>query len=472
MAYNRKKTAYRHWVSTKPTNQRFPFAYDLFKIDEVLNNEDYIVVDYYNGDNLKNKMRLELIKQFPYFDYLDEDNYNKIKLKNYKKIFRVNVKQGNKNEKGKIIYVTSESQYVEAKNFSSDYRYTLIKSLEHLKTILVGAKVLGFDTETTGLNPDKVDKIVGVSFAKEPFKSYYIPIAHSVIFDEMNLGMEAVKIFYEAMVKAERVFMFNSRFDMRMMEYSECLFDMSKVKFMDTQINCYFADPGYPNHSLKHLESLFLGYYRPDLGDLLKHNNIDGFSVELLNPKNILFYAGQDAMSTLEMGYDTLKYYEEFGISGQIDQMILYKLMKMENVFLDIDIPYLEGELAVIMPRLKELDDKIRAEIGDVNLNSPKQKVKLFKSFGLDTHRKTKTGNMATGKEHIVALIERLEKAGKKYPKWLGLLNERAKLDKLQSSFFNSLLEQAKMYDGKVRINYRHGNTSTGRFSSGEEKDE
>lgn len=449
---------YRHWAQVKPKSKDFPFSYEL----ESIKNEDVpyqSTITYNSGDNLKEKIYDLLIKVFPYFSLLDEDNYDEKNLFSYRYAIKIVSPE----------FPDNTSYMVVAKNFKSDYRFTLIKSIEHLEAVLADFKILSFDTETTGLNPEE-DKIVGISFAKEKKRGYYIPINHDKSFSEFNLGESAVKLFYEKMVKAEVVYMFNSRFDMRMIEFNYDL-DMSKVKAMDAQINAYFADPGYPDHSLKHLEKIFLGYYRPDLSDTLKTSGISTYNTSLIHPYNILFYAAQDSISTLELGLETDKYYREFGISGQVDQMIIYRLMDMENTKLRIDMDYLERELSEIMPRLKELDDKIKAEIGDVNLNSPSQKIKLFESFGIDTGKKTKTGNMATGKEHVEVLIKKFEEQGKKYPTWLGLLNERAKLEKLQSAFFNSLLIQAKMNDGRIRINYRHGNTSTGRFSSGEERE-
>lgn len=461
----------RHWVPAKQRNESFPFSYDI-SVVELGNFELTDSIDFFNGDNLKEIIRDKSLKYFNFYEYLDEYNYDENKLSELKMYFSVDFFYIDEAKKGKdrIIKSGTDTQYIMLSNFKSEYRFTLIDSLEKLKDKLSDIKVMAFDTETTGLDPSS-DDIVGISFSKESRKGYYVPIKHSDIYNEFNLGNEAISLVYNAMVNANLVFMFNSRFDMRMVEFSENDYDMSKVNMMDVQINAYFADPGYPDHSLKHLEKHFLGYYRPDLQDTLKGSGVDSFNTALINPKNILFYAAQDSISTLEMGYETYQYYEEFGVSGQIDQMILYPLMKMENTEIRIDIDYLESELTDITKRLDELNKEITADIGDVNLNSSKQKIELFKSFGLDTGKTTPTGNMATGKDEIEELIKKLESQGKKYPKWLGLLNERARLEKLQSAFFTSLLEQAKLHDGKIRINYRHGNTSTGRFSSGEEKE-
>ena len=74
---------------------------------------------------------------------------------------------------------------------------------------------------------------------------------------------------------------------------------------------------------------------------------------------------------------------------------------------------------------------------------------------------------MATGRKEVDAMIERMEEQGKTIPVWLTYLGERSKLEKLQSTFFGSLLEQALMNNGRVRINYRNTQAATGRLSSG-----
>ena len=473
---------YSHWVPGVRLKQDHPFSYKL-KIVEVENNNFTIPIEITQGEDLKQLIREALFRTFPFHIYLDETTYDKEKLSKYNQTFKVILKEQQtflkgtdervaEKIKGKTVdrWVVVDTKYIVAYDFASEYRFTLIKSLKQLREVTKDYKVISFDTETTGLNPT-IDNIVGISFATTIYNGYYIPIAHTTKFKDYNLGNAAIEEFYNIMCKKDLVYMFNARFDMRMMEYSEGLeLDMGKINMIDAQLNAYFADPAYPAHDLKRLEKHFLGFDRPDLSDTLKSRGIKTFDTSLIEPTLILFYAAQDAISTLAMGIITQQYYEEFGLAGQIDQMILYRLMKMENNPIRVDIDYLKEQLDIITPRLKALDKEIKSQIGDVNLNSPKQKIALFKSFGLDTGEKTKTGAMATGKEAVSKLIERLESQGKKYPEWLGLLNERADLDKLKGSFFESLLTQAELNDGYIRINYRHGVTSTGRFSSGEEK--
>ena len=131
-----------------------------------------------------------------------------------------------------------------------------------------------------------------------------------------------------------------------------------------------------------------------------------------------------------------------------------------------VDYDFAREELDRITTRLNELNAEISSSIGNVNLNSGKQREELLRSFNLDTGEKTKSGAMATGMPVIQAMLERMKEEGKTYPKWLELLDERAKLEKLNNTFFGRIVEQA-VDTQRLRINYRLGVTATGRLSSG-----
>jgi|GEM_PF-3300317 len=480
-----KKQPYRHYVPAKKELDNYPFSYSITPIkdqnidDFLLSNPPRIVIDYYTGENLKKKIKDELIKIFPFSKYMDKhlDTYiGKSGNSDLSYIIKIVVYELQdylaKTGKTKQKYVVKETWAVRLSNFKTEYSFSLIRSIDQLNNILsVNPKRIAFDSETTGLDPE-LDKIVGASFSFKEKEGYYVPLFHSSEFSNFNLGFEALDIIYSALVKASIVDMFNARFDMRVMEYCEKEYDMSKVNVRDAQITTWYADPDYNRHDLKTHEKRFRGYVRPNLQETLKNVGINDFSVADISPENIQFYACQDSISTFEIGLDTDVYYKEFKLSAEIDHKLLYPLMKMENEPNRIDIKYVKKQLDYIKPRLAELDSSIKRQIGDVNLNSPKQKINLIKSFGLDTGMKTKTGAMSTNKEAVENLISKLEKQNKEIPLWLSLINERSKLQQLSSTFFGSLYDQAKESGGRVRINYRNTQVSTGRLSSGKDINE
>lgn len=473
----------KHFVPAMTVKQDFPFQYKLSKIDVPVkdwlidNTPDIslksLITKSPSKDLEKQKydIRIELIKKFQFSKYLDENSPEYIMTTGSSPSFSILINRYvAKKEKSKIIEEVKETWLLKAHSFTSQYKFNLVRSIEQLEQILETADLtyVGFDTETTGLNPEE-DDLVGISLSFGNSTGYYIPIKHTTQYKEFNLGLEAVTLVYGMLVKAKTVFMFNSRFDMRVMEFTDPSFDMLKVNVIDTQITAHYADPDFNYFDLKTLEKHFLGFHRIDLFETLKLNKIKNFNFSLANPEDVVFYAAQDAISTYELGLAALTYFNEFGMAAQIDKLFLPRLMRLENYKMKVDAVYLDKELnTVIIPRLAELDEIIVSQIGNVNLNSPKQKQQLFESFGLDTQVKTKTGNMSTGNDAVLDMISRMESRGETYPEWLKLLGERAQLEKLNSSFFGKLLPQVENQN-RIRINYRVGITSTGRLSSGQE---
>ena len=85
---------------------------------------------------------------------------------------------------------------------------------------------MGFDTETTGLNPEE-DSIVGYSFAFNGKDAYYVPVNHV----NLSLGDQALDIIYEIMTKCALVLMYNARFDIRALNNSIREATNGKIKY-------------------------------------------------------------------------------------------------------------------------------------------------------------------------------------------------------------------------------------------------
>lgn len=474
---------FRHilWEPRVTPVEDFPFSYSITPIEDqdqveaFLNANDIdLVVDYNYPGNLKKILKESVVDYFPFYKYLDIDSPDYIGKENTLKLsVKINVYQlvseTSKNGKQKEANRHTMTWIAVLDRFTTRFQYNLIKTLDQLKKVLHGATELSFDLETTGLNPEE-DRIVGVPFSKEPGIGYYVPIAHDKQFDSYNLGKPALDLIYQALLSAIIVDFFNAEFDMRFMEYAG--YDMSAVNYFDAQISAWFMDPDNKQTSLKWFEKYFLGYYRKDLKDTMKISGFSDFNTAQVNPIHLLFYGGQDGISHFELARATKKYHEEFGLSAEIDQKLIFPFMRMKNHGIRTDIEYIKQQLDYIIPRLEELESIIFEKIGDINLNSPKQKIALFESFDLDTRVRTDTGKMSTSNKAIDDMIERMEENEEYIPEWLQYFGERSKLEKLRSTFFGSLYEQAKLNNNRIRINYRNTNAATGRLSSGSYIDE
>lgn len=493
--YQRFVPSFRHFIPRAKPQQGFPFRYEMEEIVIEPGSETThlphatTTFELNSRDDLAQKITESLITVFEFFKYLDEDSSQYLKtcpqcsptyfigVDIIEETQELNPKTGKKvKQKNKI-----NTLLVKCFNFTSEYSYTLVKSVEHLNKILEGVKVLTYDAETSGLDPE-FDTLGGINFSIGDKRGYYMPLRHKAPYDSHNLPEEALDIYYRVLLGAERVYLFNARFDIRFLEYMsynldqtktnivDKRYDMSRVKFFDTQISAYFADPDWKDTSLKWAEKHFLGYYRLDLSDTMKLYGRKDFDTTKLDPKNLVFYAGQDGISTFELGQTTEKYVTEFGLSGQIDMEIIYPLMDLENRLIRIDTEYVSREYHKVVERLGNLTHLIKESLGqEINLNSAPQKQALFKSFGLDTGVKTKSGAMSTARDAVDDMIERMRARGESIPEWLHYLGEQSKLQTLSSTFFGNLYDQMNYRNGRVRLNYRHGSTATGRFSSGKE---
>ena len=115
--------------------------------------------------------------------------------------------------KGKFNYTPWVKAVPESKDFPEKYRFHLVEDIDELKKVLSdNDSMMGFDTETTGLNHEEIFA-VGYSFCMNGVDAYYVPVNH----ETFGLGDEALDLIYDKMCRTPIVFMFNMRYDVRVM---------------------------------------------------------------------------------------------------------------------------------------------------------------------------------------------------------------------------------------------------------------
>ena len=203
--------------------------------------------------------------------------------------------------------------------------FKLISSVEELEEFAkhCEGKVIGFDTETTGLSYN-TDKIVGFSISLDAYSGVYVPIRHKeqlfVEREEQKVDKEGNLMFTKAgkpltkviketiikdspanldpkqsldvlyndiLLKAKRVLAHNAEFDLNMLKFEG--YDINKIKFFDTLILPYLFDPeAKALAGLKALEKRVLGRTVPEFKEVLgkKYENF-----ALVAPKDGYVYA-------------------------------------------------------------------------------------------------------------------------------------------------------------------------------------
>lgn len=382
------------------------------------------------------------------------------------------------NEKAKSDYKHWVGAVPKIENWYKNFNFVLVESMEDLESIFKDKKdyYMAFDTETTGLDFEEID-LVGYSFCLDGKTAYYVPVYHFQY--EGNLGEESVKFIYERMCEAKKVFMYNMRYDARIMEYygykgnkadldkrrwMYAKFDMSKVDYYDVSVPVWLADTNQKYPSLKWSSLHFLGIEQLHFDEVIENAG----SFFYLNPsenEDTVFYAAADALCTFLLATATVKYFTEAKHSAKFDNLMLYPLLHYENERIWLDGDVLKNLYIIATDRADKMERDVYAMIGgQINLNSPVQVAQAFERLGIDTGERTSKGTMSVG---IKILADLPKEYVEKFPALKSYINYK-KTAKLISSYIKPLLKEYERR-GYCRFAYKTTEVPTGRLACGKD---
>lgn len=382
------------------------------------------------------------------------------------------------NEKAKSDYKHWVGAVPKIENWYKNFNFVLVESMEDLKSIFKDKKdyYMAFDTETTGLDFEEID-LVGYSFCLDGKTAYYVPVYHFQY--EGNLGEESVKFIYERMCEAKKVFMYNMRYDARIMEYygykenkadldkrrwMYAKFDMSKVDYYDVSVPVWLADTNQKYPSLKWSSLHFLGIEQLHFDEVIENAG----SFFYLNPsenEDTVFYAAADALCTFLLATATVKYFTEAKHSAKFDNLMLYPLLHYENERIWLDGDVLKNLYIIATDRVDKMERDVYAMIGgQINLNSPVQVAQAFERLGIDTGERTSKGTMSVS---IKILADLPKEYVEKFPALKSYINYK-KTAKLISSYIKPLLKEYERR-GYCRFAYKTTEVPTGRLACGKD---
>ena len=382
------------------------------------------------------------------------------------------------NEKAKGDYKHWVGAVPKIENWYKNFNFVLVESMEDLESIFRDKKdyYMAFDTETTGLDFEEID-LVGYSFCLDGKTAYYVPVYHFQY--DGNLGEESVKFIYERMCEAKKVFMYNMRYDARIMEYygykenkadldkrrwMYAKFDMSKVDYYDVSVPVWLADTNQKYPSLKWSSLHFLGIEQLHFDEVIENAG----SFFYLNPsenEDTVFYAAADALCTFLLATATVKYFTEAKHSAKFDNLMLYPLLHYENERIWLDGDVLKNLYIIATDRVDKMERDVYAMIGgQINLNSPVQVAQAFERLGIDTGERTSKGTMSVG---IKILADLPKEYVEKFPALKSYINYK-KTAKLISSYIKPLLKEYERR-GYCRFAYKTTEVPTGRLACGKD---
>ncbi|PAA44420.1 DNA polymerase I [Pseudomonas fragi] len=332
------------------------------------------------------------------------------------------------------------------------------------------AKLIAFDTETTGLDAQQA-QLVGLSFAVKPGEAAYIPLTHSYMGVPEQLDrdtvLRALKPLLEDPSKAKVGQ--HAKYDMNILANcaiggdQSCGIMVQGVAF-DTMLESYVLDSTGSRHDMDSLALKYLGHTTTSFQDIagkgVKQLTFDQISLEQAGP-----YAAEDADVTLRLHHvlhEKLAAIPSLNsVLTDIEMPLVPVLARIERQGALVDANLLGIQSVELGDKLVALEREAFAIAGEeFNLSSPKQLgVILYEKLGLPIISKTAKGQPSTAEAVLTELAEQ------DFPLPKVLMQYRS-MSKLKSTYTDRLPEQINPRTGRIHTSYHQAVTATGRLSS------
>lgn len=351
----------------------------------------------------------------------------------------------------------SENQSFESLK-TINHEYKLIENKEDIKKLcdfLLTKQILSLDTETTSTSPIEAE-LVGLSFAVEEFKAFYVPIPA-----DREKAQEIVEIFrslYENpfTLKVGQ----NIKYDLEVLaNYGIQL----AGPLWDTMIAHYLIQPEL-RHNMDFMAEAYLNYKTIHIDELIGPKGKNQKNMRELTPEQIYEYAAEDADITLRLKNvlePKLKEVEAEHLFHNIEMPLIRVLAEMERNGVRIDTASLAETSRTLTDRMNALEKDIYELAGETfNIASPKQvgEILFDKLKIIEKPKKTKTGQFVTSEEVLQTLKGKHEIVGK-------ILTHRG-LKKLLGTYIDTLPTLINPKTGHIHTSFNQTVTATGRLSS------
>ena len=338
------------------------------------------------------------------------------------------------------------------------HKYELIDNETDMRRIcdfFLTKQKLSFDTETTSTDAISAE-LVGLSFAVEPFKAFYVPVP-----ENREEAMKVLEIF-RPVYESERILKIgqNVKYDLEVLaNYGIEL----KGEMFDTMIAHYLLQPEL-RHNMDYMAEVYLNYQTIHIDELIGPRGKNQKSMRDVPPADVCEYASEDADITLQL-YNALepklKESDLYPLFRDIEMPLVRVLAEMEMNGVLIDTNALKETSVAFTERMLELERKIYEEAGEeFNISSPRQVGDiLFEKLKIvEKAKKTKTGQYVTSEE----VLQQLKN---KAPIVSNILAYRG-LKKLLGTYVDALPKLINPRTGHIHTSFNQTVTATGRLSS------
>ncbi len=334
--------------------------------------------------------------------------------------------------------------------------------LDHWLQQLREAPLFAFDTETTSQYAQQAE-LVGVSFAVEPHRAAYVPLAHSYMGVPQQLDRDQVLAQLKPLLEdpARPKLAQNAKYDINVLAHYGV--KVRGVAF-DSMLESYVLDSTATRHDMDSLALKYLGTGTTRFEDIAgkgaKQLTFDQLALEQAAP-----YAAEDADITLRLHRTLWPRLEETGalarVFRDIEMPLMPVLARIERTGTLVDARLLgehSRELGEKMVALERQAFELAGE--EFNLGSPKQLCAiLYEKQGLPVLAKTAKGQPSTAESVLAELADQ----GHALPQ---VIMQHRTLSKLKSTYTDRLPEQINPRTGRIHTSYHQAVTATGRLSS------
>ncbi len=339
-----------------------------------------------------------------------------------------------------------------------DHKYQLVDNKDdasRLYDFLMTKEILSLDTETTSTNPIDAE-LVGLSFAVEENKAYYVAIPANR--EEALQYVNIFKPLYENpnSLKVGQ----NIKYDYEVLRnYGVDI----QGRMFDTMLAHYVLQPEL-HHNMDYMAESLLHYRTVHIEELIGPKGKHQKNMRDLDPKDVYEYAAEDADVTLKLKNVLETMLKEKGMERlfwDIEMPLVKVLADMELNGVCLDTDSLKETERIFKERMAQYEQHAYELAGETfNISSPKQVGDIL--FGkmqlLDKPKKTRTGQYVTSEEVLLQLRD-------KAPIVDDILNYRG-LKKLLGTYVEALPQLINKRTGHIHTSFNQAVTATGRLSS------
>ena len=341
---------------------------------------------------------------------------------------------------------------------TTSHEYQLIDNKQdasRLYDFLRTKKILSLDTETTSTSPVDAE-LVGLSFAVEENKAYYVAIPVN-----REEALQYVNIFKPLYENTETLKVGqNIKYDYEVLRNYGV--DIQGPMF-DTMLAHYVLQPEL-HHNMDFMAETLLHYRTVHIEELIGPKGTHQKNMRDLDPKEVYEYAAEDADVTLKLKNVLEPMLKEKGMERlfwDIEMPLVKVLADMELNGVCLDTDSLKETEHIFKERMARYEQHAYELAGETfNISSPKQVGDIL--FGkmqlVDKPKKTRTGQYVTSEEVLLQLRD-------KAPIVDDILNYRG-LKKLLGTYVEALPLLINKRTGHIHTSFNQAVTATGRLSS------